>query len=69
MRSLDNHCSNDPRVPFVYKMSRDSKMHQKQEHPLKDQLGFSYFEFKIRLIRLGLSFQKQKNPVFELTTY
>ena len=24
-----------------------------------NQLGFSYFEFKIRLIRLGLSFQKQ----------
>ena len=23
-------------------------------------LGFSYIEFKIRLIRLGLSFQKQK---------
>ena len=23
-------------------------------------LGFSYFEFKIRLIRLGLSFQTQK---------
>ena len=24
------------------------------------QFGFSYFEFKIRLIRLGLSYQKQK---------
>ena len=26
----------------------------------RQHLGFSYFEFKIRLIRLGLSFQKQK---------
>ena len=26
----------------------------------KKHLGFSSFEFKIRLIRLGLSFQKQK---------
>ena len=30
---------------------------------------FSYFEFKIRLIGLGLSFQKQKILVFELTAY
>ena len=28
-----------------------------------DQLGFSYFEFKIRLIRLGLSSQNKKIPV------
>ena len=32
-------------------------------------LGFSHFQFKIRLIRLGLSFQKTKIPVFELKTY
>ena len=32
------------------------------------QSGFSYFEFKIRLIRLGLSFQKTKIPYFKLTT-
>ena len=31
--------------------------------------GVSYFEFKIRLIKLGLSFQKTKIPVLELTTY
>ena len=37
--------------------------------PVKNLLGFSYFEFKIRLIRLGLSFQRQQIPVLELTTY
>ena len=31
-----------------------------QSNKLPSQLGFSYFEFKIRLIRLGFSFQKQK---------
>ena len=30
---------------------------------------FFYFEFKIRLIKLGLFFQKTKIPVFELTAY
>ena len=30
---------------------------------------FSDIVFKIRLIRLGYSFQKEKNPVFERTTY
>ena len=33
------------------------------EHSVRRHLGFSYFELKIRLIRLirlGLSFQKQK---------
>ena len=30
---------------------------------------FSDFVFKIRLIGLGVFFQKQKMPVFELTTY
>ena len=32
------------------------------------QLGCSYFEFKIKLIRLGL-LSKTKIPLFELTTY
>ena len=34
-------------------------------------LDFSYLEFKIRQIGLGLSFQKNppQFPVFELTTY
>ena len=36
---------------------------------VENKLSFSYFEFDIRLIRLGLSFQKTKIPVFELTTY
>ena len=27
-----------------------------------NRMDFSYFEFKIKLIRLGLSFQKQKFP-------
>ena len=30
---------------------------------------FSYFEYKIRLIRLGIFSKKQTNPVFELTTH
>ena len=34
----------------------------------RGRLGFSYFEFKIKLIRLDLSFQKQKFPVFEFIT-
>ena len=49
---------------------RHSKHVQKSVHQVhhqacfnrgfKEQIGFSYFEFKTRLIRLGLSFQKQK---------
>ena len=34
----------------------------------QEQLGFSYFEFKARLIRLDFSLQNTKIPVFELTT-
>ena len=38
--------------------------------PLKAfSIGFFYFDFKIRLIRLGLSFQKTKISVFEFATY
>ena len=34
----------------------------------QEKLGFSYFEFKTRLIRVDFSLQNTKIPVFELTT-
>ena len=39
---------------------RQLVIHHRAVDLLSSQLGFSYFDFKLRLIRLGLSFQKQK---------
>ena len=43
-------------ILFVNKLSIENTRHGNEDNR---HLGFSYFEFKIRLIRLGLSFQKK----------
>ena len=41
-------------------VNSDTQWYTSMKFANLNQLGFSYFEFKIRLIRLGLSFSKNK---------
>ena len=44
----------------IFKITNSSTTTCLNDLVLRTQLGFSYFKFKIRLIRLGFPFQKQK---------
>ena len=63
------HVVAKPTVSSPGSFSRKLIIFSTVERNRDQQTGFYDFVFKIRLIRLGFSFQNSKIPVFELTTY